>query len=322
MRNASGPRCNSRRHRSALLWARKGRRWERQFDELGLLERSAGYALTGELAPPVHALALMPCAIATLATDAPAAALGQYLRLLRLAVLPPCQRFVASPSCPPKLRGHDRQRGRQLQGDAARRLPSRFGWLCHPARFSLSSQLLVPCIVSLAHLHAKSKPQIRSGGRKHRASSVAVARSPGSSTVDGKIQFDLGVLGCGRRSCESTFARGTATGKLFSPCTSQCHHPSRGPSAFPAPAPQLKRWASGRYCVRGRLPQHTAMPYNVLSAHRRRTPIFIRYALEVLVRRNARLSSTSSRPIQKPGDIIRGGRRLSKGSLVSQRYAR
>ena len=34
---------------------------------------------------------------------------------------------------------------------------------------------------------------------------------------------------------------GTATGKALGPRTGQCHHPSRGPSAFPASAPQLKR---------------------------------------------------------------------------------
>ena len=33
----------------------------------------------------------------------------------------------------------------------------------------------------------------------------------------------------------------TATGKALGPRASQCHHPSRGPSAFPASAPQLKR---------------------------------------------------------------------------------
>ena len=34
---------------------------------------------------------------------------------------------------------------------------------------------------------------------------------------------------------------GTATGKALGPRAGQCHHPSRGPSAFPASAPQLKR---------------------------------------------------------------------------------
>ena len=33
----------------------------------------------------------------------------------------------------------------------------------------------------------------------------------------------------------------TATGKALGPRTGQCHHPSRGPSASPARAPQLKR---------------------------------------------------------------------------------
>ena len=33
----------------------------------------------------------------------------------------------------------------------------------------------------------------------------------------------------------------TSTGKPLGPRTGQCHHPSRGPSAFPASAPQLKR---------------------------------------------------------------------------------
>jgi hypothetical protein len=33
----------------------------------------------------------------------------------------------------------------------------------------------------------------------------------------------------------------TAPGKALGPRTGQCHHPSRGPSAFPASAPQLKR---------------------------------------------------------------------------------
>jgi hypothetical protein len=33
----------------------------------------------------------------------------------------------------------------------------------------------------------------------------------------------------------------TATGKALGPRASQCHHPSRGPSAFPASAAQLKR---------------------------------------------------------------------------------
>ena len=34
---------------------------------------------------------------------------------------------------------------------------------------------------------------------------------------------------------------GAATGKALGPRTGQCHHPLRGPSAFPASAPQLKR---------------------------------------------------------------------------------
>jgi hypothetical protein len=33
----------------------------------------------------------------------------------------------------------------------------------------------------------------------------------------------------------------TSTGKALGPRTSQCHHPSRGPSASPAPAAHLKR---------------------------------------------------------------------------------
>jgi len=33
----------------------------------------------------------------------------------------------------------------------------------------------------------------------------------------------------------------TAPGKALGPRTGQCHHPLRGPSAFPASAPQLKR---------------------------------------------------------------------------------
>jgi len=33
----------------------------------------------------------------------------------------------------------------------------------------------------------------------------------------------------------------TATGKALGPRASQCHHPSRGPSALPASAAQLKR---------------------------------------------------------------------------------
>ncbi len=41
----------------------------------------------------------------------------------------------------------------------------------------------------------------------------------------------------------------TATGRPLGPRAGQCHHPSRGPSAFPAGSAQLKRWAS-----RSRLP--------------------------------------------------------------------
>ena len=33
----------------------------------------------------------------------------------------------------------------------------------------------------------------------------------------------------------------TATGKALGPRAGQCHHPSRGPSALPASAAQLKR---------------------------------------------------------------------------------
>ncbi len=33
----------------------------------------------------------------------------------------------------------------------------------------------------------------------------------------------------------------TSTGKTLGPRASQCHHPSRGPSALPAAAAQLKR---------------------------------------------------------------------------------
>ena len=32
----------------------------------------------------------------------------------------------------------------------------------------------------------------------------------------------------------------TATGKALGPRTGQCHHPSRGPSAFPASAPSAQ----------------------------------------------------------------------------------
>jgi hypothetical protein len=34
---------------------------------------------------------------------------------------------------------------------------------------------------------------------------------------------------------------GTHPGKPLGPRTGQCHHPLRGPSAFPVRAPQLKR---------------------------------------------------------------------------------
>lgn len=38
----------------------------------------------------------------------------------------------------------------------------------------------------------------------------------------------------------------TSTGKALGPRTGQYHHPSRGPSASPVAAAQLKRWASGK----------------------------------------------------------------------------
>jgi len=47
--------------------------------------------------------------------------------------------------------------------------------------------------------------------------------------------------GSHRRLLPNPSLVGTATGKALGPRTGQCHHPSRGPSAFPASAPQLKR---------------------------------------------------------------------------------
>ena len=70
------------------------------------------------------------------------------------------------------------------------------------------------------------------GGRSsHRSFSArgSSCRSPGSS-----FGFHQGLL-------PNPSLVGTATGKALGPRTGQCHHPLRGPSAFPASAPQLKR---------------------------------------------------------------------------------
>ena len=70
------------------------------------------------------------------------------------------------------------------------------------------------------------------GGRSsHRSFSARGSsfRSPGSSPG-----FHQGLL-------PNPSLVGTATGKALGPRTGQCHHPLRGPSAFPASAPQLKR---------------------------------------------------------------------------------
>ena len=70
------------------------------------------------------------------------------------------------------------------------------------------------------------------GGRSsHRSFSARGSshRSPGSN-----LGFHQGLL-------PNPSLVGTATGKALGPRTGQCQHPLRGPSAFPASAPQLKR---------------------------------------------------------------------------------
>ena len=45
----------------------------------------------------------------------------------------------------------------------------------------------------------------------------------------------------GRKARPNPSLEATVTGKALGPRGARCHHPPRGPSAFPAPAPQLKR---------------------------------------------------------------------------------
>ncbi len=71
---------------------------------------------------------------------------------------------------------------------------------------------------------------------------------PGSSPMQPRLQQSAAGPGAHPSSALPVAAAppnpslvGTATGKALGPRTGQCHHPSRGPSAFPASAPQLKR---------------------------------------------------------------------------------
>ena len=72
-----------------------------------------------------------------------------------------------------------------------------------------------------------SSPRWRISGQKFRAMPVCLTLShrPGSP----------------RAVLPNPSLERTATGKALGPRAGQCHHPSRGPSAFPAPSAQLKR---------------------------------------------------------------------------------
>jgi hypothetical protein len=77
--------------------------------------------------------------------------------------------------------------------------------------------------------------------------SAGSSPSPEASSARGPSHKPLGCQRSGAGSvrhqeCWLTLhSSGTSTGLALGPRTGQCHHPLRGPSAIPVPAPQLKR---------------------------------------------------------------------------------
>ena len=147
------------------------------------------------------------------------------------------QSLLASPPCHllsslRALRGHRLSKlGVQWPSAAALARPvapsSGQAWRCRSqqvqaARRLLAAPALQRAVVSVALLVGRLSHQSFS----HRCSSL---RLPSAGLASHQVLLPNPSL------------VGTSTGKALGPRTGQCHHPSRGPSAVPASAPQLIR---------------------------------------------------------------------------------
>ena len=78
----------------------------------------------------------------------------------------------------------------------------------------------------------------RISGRRRAWCSRAVSWRISASAVAAQgIACLAAALACTKHCCLTLRSSGTATGKALGPRGSHCHHPPRGPSAFPASAP-------------------------------------------------------------------------------------
>jgi hypothetical protein len=124
------------------------------------------------------------------------------------------------------------------------------------ARCAVTSDALVHFVRGLrcqvACLHQQSETQVaklatapqnrpwsalpKTSRQVRRRCAAGLPSSAESSFASSAVLLPLSVA-----CCLTLRSRGTSAGKPLGPRTAQCHHPLRGPSAFPATAPQLKR---------------------------------------------------------------------------------
>ena len=266
----------------------------------------------------------MPCAIATLATDAPAPG---CTRPVPASSSSRCTSALSAasclPSCPPKLRGHDPlptgPNSRARRPDAY--LPGSVGSCWLASRFPASTSVLPSSAPGASSRRAK--PQVAlvvaKSGQVASRSHAPLAHQPSTANPVQSWRVRAAVA-ARREALPNPSLVGTATGKALGPRTGQCHHPSRGPSAFRRQPSAQTLGVRGRYCVRGpdcfAIRQCRTMTTCAPSPDPNLHPLCARG----LVRRGTpgfhqlhRCQSRSRRhhPWQ---------RRLSKGSLVSRRY--
>ncbi len=86
----------------------------------------------------------------------------------------------------------------------------------------------------------ESQPSSCFGARSRQITAV-VRRSPVEPSAKKNEHLSSSRSGPAQEARPNPSLERTATGKALGPRASQCHHPSRGPSASPAPAAQLKR---------------------------------------------------------------------------------
>ncbi len=96
---------------------------------------------------------------------------------------------------------------------------------------TLSSQTSAPARSSCCGLRV----------HRHVMHTRPVSMSVKASSVFTRWSFVRNPAAVPPNATPNTSLEGTSTGKALGPRARQCHHRSRGPSALPAPAPQLQR---------------------------------------------------------------------------------